>query len=159
MTIITESAHANIVRSMSNEELGQFVAEGVVGILHRLDDLRPYYEELWCRFDALKDGETISGCKTRTEFCDRILKRSVRSIQYALNGRPQPRLLTSETSNVQRLHESGFVRRCQDPVLRALVLEQARCLDSQDIEEQLMAATLEGKIVGHIWNEAEARRD
>ena len=79
---------ANIVR-LSNDELGTYIQNSTLGILRRLDDLRPYYVELWKRFDELKDGETICGCTTRKQYCDDILKRSIRSVQYAINGRPE----------------------------------------------------------------------
>jgi len=78
---------ANNVRSMDSEALGRYVAESIAGVLRRLEDLRPYYEELWRRFDQLQDGETICGCVTRTEYCAKILHRSIRSVQFALYGR------------------------------------------------------------------------
>jgi hypothetical protein len=81
----------NIVPAkMSNEELGEYVASESVGVLKRMDVLRPYFEELWSRFDALQ-GETIQGCTTKTEFCEKILHRSRRSVNYILHGRPAPK--------------------------------------------------------------------
>jgi hypothetical protein len=62
-----------------------------VGVLKRLDVLKPYFEELWSRFDKLKQGETIQDCRTRSEFCEKILKRSTRSVQYILYGRTTPK--------------------------------------------------------------------
>jgi hypothetical protein len=75
---------------MSNEELGEYVASESVGILKRLDVLKPYFEELWKRFDELPKDETINGCATRTEFCNKILHRTRRSVQYILHGRTAP---------------------------------------------------------------------
>lgn len=81
--------YANIVRAgdMTSEALARYIAEQTVGVLRRLADLRPHYEELWKRFDALKKGETIMGCMTKTHYVTEILGRSMRSIQYALYGR------------------------------------------------------------------------
>lgn len=80
--------NGNIVPAqMSNEELGEYVSSSAVGILKRLDVLKPYFEELWARFDRLQSGETINGCTTKTEFCDKILHRSRRSVNYILHGR------------------------------------------------------------------------
>ena len=121
-------------------------------------------------FDKHKDEE-ICHCRTFTEYCNRVLGYSESHIRRLIAGRNpatkkfdgsgnrKPEVRQDTRTNVQRLHDCGFVRRCQDPVLRALVLEQARCLDSADFEQLLMAATLEGRIVRHIWEEAERRRD
>jgi hypothetical protein len=87
---------ANIVR-LSNEELGNYVQSSTLGVLRRLDDLRPYYVELWKRFDELKDGETICGCATRKQFCKDILGRSIRSVQQAIYGRSEPKQLPVPT--------------------------------------------------------------
>ena len=57
---------------------------------------------------------------------------------------------------VEHLHRrGGFVSRCKDPVLRELVLEQAKVLDSaKSAEDTLMAAELEAAIVGCIMSRA-----
>jgi len=87
-------------------------------------------------------------------FCSDCKNAQNSGQQYCEKHRKaQPPLI----SNVQRLHDSGFVQRCQDSVLRAYVLEQARLLDSEDFEDHLGAAFLEGKIVNRIWSEAERR--
>lgn len=80
---------ANIVRpaTMDSEALGQYIADQTVGVLRRLEDLRPFYEELWKRFDKLSKGQKILDCRTRTEYCEKILHRSIRSVQHALYGR------------------------------------------------------------------------
>ena len=58
------------------------------------DDIRI----LWVDFDNLKDGETILGCATKKEFCEKKLQRTPRTIQYLLagqsnsNDRPRPEL-------------------------------------------------------------------
>ena len=91
---ITQENHKeNIVlpAEMNSETLAEYVAKESVGILKRLDVLKPYFQELWKRFDALKEGEAINGCYTRTEFCEKVLHRSRRSVQYILYGRPAPK--------------------------------------------------------------------
>jgi hypothetical protein len=92
-TSAVEHTKENIVlpTKMSNEELSEYVANESVGILKRLDVLKPYFEELWSRFDKLEKDETIQGCRTRTEFCEKILHRSRRSVQYILHGRTTPK--------------------------------------------------------------------
>jgi hypothetical protein len=72
---------------MDSEALGQYIADQTAGVLRRLEDLRPFYEELWKRFDKLSKGQKILGCGTRTEYCEKILNRSIRSVQHALYGR------------------------------------------------------------------------
>jgi len=82
-------AEANNVRvsDWDSDKLGQFIAEQTAGVFRRLEELRPYYEELWKRFDDLPKGKKILDCSTRTEYCDKILHKSIRSVQYALYGR------------------------------------------------------------------------
>jgi hypothetical protein len=46
------------------------------------DDIRL----LWIDFDNLKAGETILGCATKKEFCEKKLHRTPRAIQYMLAG-------------------------------------------------------------------------
>jgi hypothetical protein len=46
------------------------------------DDIRA----LWLDFDNLKAGETILGCATKKEFCEKKLHRTPRAIQYMLAG-------------------------------------------------------------------------
>jgi hypothetical protein len=52
------------------------------------DDIRV----LWADFDTLKDGETILGCATKKEFCEKKLHRAPQTVRYMLN----PELRTSK---------------------------------------------------------------
>jgi hypothetical protein len=56
------------------------------GMVKAFAELKPFIEELWKRFDALKDDETIAGCKTRKEYCEKVLDRTPRAIQYMMAG-------------------------------------------------------------------------
>lgn len=157
MNSITRGNNVLPAERMGNEELGAFVASESVAVLNRLDVLRPYFVELWKRFDELPEGGTINGCQTRSEFCERILHRSRRSVQYILYGRSRKQLPESfEPSCVQRLERpGGFEEKCQDPVLKGLVFAQARLLDTGD---SLSAAVLEGMIVNHICDRLDSQQ-
>jgi hypothetical protein len=48
--------------------------------------IAPYIKQLRCDFRALKSGATIMGCKTWTEFCVKVLKRTDRAIRYVIAG-------------------------------------------------------------------------
>jgi hypothetical protein len=77
-------AHAN---SMSSEELADHVAKSGWGeVLLKLVELKPYIEVLWDRFDGLNDGGTIAGCRTKKQFCEKCLHRSIRAVQHMLYG-------------------------------------------------------------------------
>jgi hypothetical protein len=79
------SATSQVIdRTAYREELAQRVAAAFAKLADHKDDI----EELWAEFEALCDGETIKGCKTKTEFCDKVLGRSIRAIQYLISGRP-----------------------------------------------------------------------
>ena len=122
--------------------------------------------------DKDKD-DLIYNCRTFTEYCTRILRYSESHIRRliaghnpatkkfdgSMNRKPElPEPEEDTRTNVERLHDSGFVEKCRsyDPVLLGLVMAQAICLDERDLHG---AATLEGKVVRHIWDEAERRRE
>jgi hypothetical protein len=87
----TTRTKANIVRlqpkAMSSEALVLHIQNETVGVLRRISELRPFYVELWARFERLPMSGKIMGCSTRTEFARDVLHRSMKSIQYALYGR------------------------------------------------------------------------
>jgi hypothetical protein len=120
--------------------------------------------------------EFIYNCRTFTEYCVRVLRYSESHIRRLIAGHNpaskkfngsknrKPELANEDPrSNVERLHDSDFVEKCRkyDPVLLGLVLAQAICLDSLDDDPESLnrAATLEGKIVSHISDDAAKRRD
>lgn len=45
-----------------------------------------YVKQLRCDFRALKPGETIMACRTWTEFCTKVLKRTTRAVRYICAG-------------------------------------------------------------------------
>jgi hypothetical protein len=45
-----------------------------------------YVKQLRCDFRALKSGATIMGCRTWTEFCTKVLKRTTRAVRYIVAG-------------------------------------------------------------------------
>jgi hypothetical protein len=75
-------------QGMRNEELALFVAETNGNVLRKLAELQPYLEELWSRFSRLDKSQSIYGCRTKAEFCEKCLHRNIRAVQYMLYGRP-----------------------------------------------------------------------
>lgn len=119
--------------------------------------------------DKDKD-ELIFNCRTFTQYCAQVLRYSESHIRRLIAGHNpatktfdgsknrKPELMEDLRSSVERLHDCGFVQKCRgyDPVLLGLVMAQAICLDEGDLHN---AATLEGKIVNHICNEAVLREE
>ena len=68
------------------EALAQRVASAFAKLVDHADDIR----QLWLEFENLSAGETIMGCTTKSQFCERVLGRSIRAVQYLLNGRTEP---------------------------------------------------------------------
>jgi hypothetical protein len=105
-----QASEANIVRSvgtdvhirraasMDSEQLADYVTHGWGTALLNLVELKPYVEALWQHFDSLPKGEAIAGCKTRKEFCYKLLHRSPRAIQYMLYGRAPAKIRPREDS-------------------------------------------------------------
>jgi hypothetical protein len=119
-------------------------------------------------FDKHKD-EMIYNCLTFTQYCTRVLRYSESHIRRLIAGHnpatkrfdgsknraPEP--IEDLRTNVERLHDCGFVEKCRtyDPVLLGLVVAQAMCLDDPDIEVRMKAAELEGAVVHHICSRHE----
>jgi hypothetical protein len=56
----------------------------------KLKTLEADIRALWLDFDNLKTGETILGCATKKEFCEKKLHRHPRTVQYLLAGQSNP---------------------------------------------------------------------
>lgn len=86
--------------SMSDEGLGTFVAVNLENLAVAAETLKPYYLELRERF-AKKESKsaTINGCRTWDEYCNKVLERTRRAVNYFLAGgnpvskRTQPKSL------------------------------------------------------------------
>lgn len=68
------------------DALAQKVASVFQAAFAKLEEYRADIERLWKEFENLKHGETIMGCRTKTEFCTKVLGRSIRAVQYLLSG-------------------------------------------------------------------------
>ena len=68
------------------EALARRVVEAVNFACQKLAEHRDDINRLWREFKQLKPGETIMGCRTRTEFCETVLHRSLRATEYMLSG-------------------------------------------------------------------------
>jgi hypothetical protein len=62
----------------------------IESISAKLKTLEAEIRLLWIDFDNLKAGETILGCATKKEFCERKLHRHPRTVQYLLAGQSNP---------------------------------------------------------------------
>lgn len=62
------------------------LAKKVAAAFEKLASHRKDVERLWMEFGKLIPGETIMGCKNKTEFAEKILRRSLRAIEYMLDG-------------------------------------------------------------------------
>lgn len=60
-----------------------------------------YIRQLRADFRALKRCETIMGCKTWTEFCEKVLKRTDRAVRYTIAG-GNPRWKRKPTTDAPR---------------------------------------------------------
>ena len=66
--------------------LAKKVISGFTALEATLTDFEDDIRGLWTEFENLKTGETILGCKTKTEFCTVHLHRSRRAVNYMLAG-------------------------------------------------------------------------
>ncbi len=62
------------------------VDEAFSPCLKKLTELRPMITELRQHFMKLKSGETIARCRTWTEYCEKVLRRSDRRVRQIMGG-------------------------------------------------------------------------
>jgi hypothetical protein len=68
------------------EALAQSIVNGIECLSTKLRTIKRDINRLWKEFDVLPKGETILGCATKKEFCEKRLHRTPRTIQYLLSG-------------------------------------------------------------------------
>jgi predicted nucleic acid-binding Zn-ribbon protein len=62
------------------------LAHRVASAFAKLADHREDIEQLWREFEKLEEDGVIMGCATKTEFCEKVLGRSIRTVQYMMLG-------------------------------------------------------------------------
>jgi len=133
----------------NREALAQRVVEGYKIVCRKLKDMEEDIRALWAEFDALPAGDTIMGCKTKTQFCAKYLDRELRSVRYMLDGgnrhrgetvSPDPAETDFDVLDVVYEKVSAFVcaESASHPVQTLPVLVDAltngRTLTSEEIE-------------------------
>lgn len=87
----------------AREALAQRVLAAFTAAFAKLAEHKDDIAALWVEFENLSTGDTIMGCRTKTEFCEKVLGRSIRAVQYLLNGRTEPKSVppVPEANNVR----------------------------------------------------------
>jgi hypothetical protein len=78
---------AGVLSAQQREALAVSVADKC----HTLSDIADEIRQLWAAFRHLEKPETILGCRTRTEYCFKFLKCSMRAVRYALENKEPKR--------------------------------------------------------------------
>jgi hypothetical protein len=84
LAIIEDNNHSSTYTSAEN--LARHILARMESVAAKLRSLEDDIRKLWVEFDNLKTGETILGCATKKEFCERKLNRHPRTVQYLLAG-------------------------------------------------------------------------
>jgi len=85
-TKVTSSAPSTAQREKLAETVKKLIDEAFSPCLKKLTELRPMITELRQHFMKLKSGETIAGCRTWTEYCEKVLRRSDRRVRQIMGG-------------------------------------------------------------------------
>jgi hypothetical protein len=85
-TAFAQSGNSPPTTVIDREALAARVTAVFQGVFARLTDHKADIDNLWTEFSLLRGEETISGCRTKTDFCQKVLGRSIRSVQYLLTG-------------------------------------------------------------------------
>jgi hypothetical protein len=73
-------------RQADCEALAIRVANVFCSAFATLAEHKEEIELLWREFGRLRAGETILNCRTKKEYCEKVLHRSIRAAQYLLSG-------------------------------------------------------------------------
>jgi hypothetical protein len=77
---------AKMPEELSDEELHHCLREGAKNLCLLATMLEPYYNELRSRFARKPKAEKLLGCRTWNEYCEKVLHRSRRAVNYFLAG-------------------------------------------------------------------------
>jgi hypothetical protein len=83
---LTSSVPLIAQREKLAKTLKKMVDEAFSPCLKKLIELRPMITQLRQHFMKLKSGETIAGCRTWTEYCEKVLHRSDRRVRQIMGG-------------------------------------------------------------------------
>jgi hypothetical protein len=86
MAVVEDGLDSGSSPPRIREALAQSIITTINSISAKLIDLEPAIRRLWAEFENLPKGETIRGCATKKEFCEKHLHRTPRAIRYMLNG-------------------------------------------------------------------------
>ena len=160
-----EQFHGGVMDSIEREALASRVESAFAKLAAHKEDI----EKLWVEFSLLKDGETIRGCKTKTEFCEKVLGRSIRAVQYMLDGGNHRRHETvSPVKTQSRVTISGqpfyaVFRSLQTEIRRGMELEAVQhAMDLEGVQAHRTAVwnrleVISGEDIGHANEEALSR--
>jgi hypothetical protein len=84
------SSPPELTPSVNREVLAQRIIRAVDSLATKLADLEADIRALWTEFENLPKGETILGCSTKKEFCEKQLHRTPRALRYMLKGDSNP---------------------------------------------------------------------
>ncbi len=84
LVVMEDNRHSSTYTEAEN--LARNIISRMDSMTAKLKNLEDDIRKLWAEFDKLKAGETILGCATKKEFCERKLNRTPRAIRYMLAG-------------------------------------------------------------------------
>jgi hypothetical protein len=84
LVVMEDNCHSSTYTEAEN--LARHIISRMDSVTAKLKSLEDDIRRLWLEFDKLKTGETILGCATKKEFCERKLNRTPRAIRYMLDG-------------------------------------------------------------------------
>ncbi len=93
-------------KEMTDAELAERVRSGFQSVCREAAALQPYYDELRNRFARKPRGERLAGCRTWDEYCETVIGKTRRAVNYFIaggnpramrKGKPSTRVLRAGT--------------------------------------------------------------
>jgi hypothetical protein len=123
------------------EALAEKVASAFQSAFSKLEEHKADIEKLWKEFECLRSGETIMGCKAKTEFCTKVLHRTPRAVQYLIYGREQCSHVRVRHDSTRPAGKLWLSRKQKDRLLNAAAIVGTELLPAyksgHDIENSL----------------------
>jgi hypothetical protein len=114
------------------EQLAKNILSRLESVSAKLKSLEEDIRRLWVEFDNLKPGETILGCATKKEFCEKKLHRTPQAVRYMLNPDLRASKQCLPLEHVRQLKHHA-------QALRTLDVQEIDFKDAPEIDEACAA--------------------
>jgi|SRR5580692_778718 hypothetical protein len=138
---------------MTNEQLARRVIRQVRALTPKLRELEADLRRLWVAFERLKPNEKILGCRTKTQFCEKKLRRTPAAIRYLLYGRTEEQKAICQERMADERQRNNVALEAQQEILPpapAAVPPPKKPAASVELSADKVAVLARGEAMHHM---------